>query len=119
MSFEAGYCRPNCNICGEVCPTGAIEKVALDEKKSIQVGVAEVDFAKCIVHIDKVPCTACQRICPSRAISAIPVAEGKSELKRPVVDAAECIGCGACEYICAGMPEAAIAVVAKEKHGRA
>jgi ferredoxin len=24
MSFERGYCRPECTRCSEVCPTGAI-----------------------------------------------------------------------------------------------
>lgn len=118
MTFEAGYCRPNCNRCGEVCPAGAIDPVTLEEKKAIQVGQAKVDFGKCIVSVDEVQCTACERICPSGAISLSPVKIGERELGRPVVDVAKCTGCGACEYVCPARPAAAISVMAIPVHAR-
>lgn len=118
MSYESGYCRPNCVICGEVCPACAIEPVSVKAKKQIQIGLASVDFNRCIVHTDEVQCTACERICPARAISLARIPESELGLARPVVDAAKCIGCGACEYICPAMPLAAIAVNGNKIHTR-
>ncbi len=40
MSYEHGYCRPECTRCSEVCPAGAIKPVDKPEKSSIQIGHA-------------------------------------------------------------------------------
>ena len=40
MSYEHGYCRPECTRCSEVCPAGAIKKVDKPEKSPIQIGHA-------------------------------------------------------------------------------
>ena len=40
MSYEHGYCRPECTRCSEVCPAGAIIKVDKAEKSSVQIGHA-------------------------------------------------------------------------------
>ena len=40
MSFERGYCRPECIECSSVCPAGAIKPITLEEKSSIQIGHA-------------------------------------------------------------------------------
>ncbi|MBP5573128.1 MAG: 4Fe-4S binding protein, partial [Bacteroidales bacterium] len=32
MSFETGYCRPECTRCSQVCPTGAIKPITKEEK---------------------------------------------------------------------------------------
>ena len=32
MSFERGYCRPECTRCSRVCPTGAIKAITKEEK---------------------------------------------------------------------------------------
>ena len=34
MSYEHGYCRPECTRCSEVCPAGAIKKIDKPEKTS-------------------------------------------------------------------------------------
>lgn len=110
LSYEYGYCRPNCVKCGEVCPAGAIAKISREQKAAIRIGVASVDFERCIVNADKTQCTACQRICPNEAISLASIGAEADSLKRPVVDQAKCTGCGACEYVCAARPVAAIVV---------
>lgn len=110
LSYEYGYCRPNCVKCGEVCPAGAISPVNSARKAKIKIGVANVNFENCVVHKDNVQCTACQRICPNEAISLVAITDSADSLKRPVVDTAKCTGCGACEYICAASPVAAIVV---------
>ena len=33
-----GYCEYNCSLCGQVCPTGAIPKLPLDQKKKAVIG---------------------------------------------------------------------------------
>ena len=40
MSYERGYCRPECAKCAEVCPTDAIHLTSLAEKSAIQIGHA-------------------------------------------------------------------------------
>ena len=40
MSYERGYCRPECTKCSEVCPTGAIRPITVAEKSSRQIGHA-------------------------------------------------------------------------------
>lgn len=114
LSYEYGYCRPNCVICGEVCPAGAIKPVSVATKKTIQIGCASVDFSRCIVHTDKVQCTACHRICPAKAVDLVKLEDSK--LSRPVVNADKCIGCGGCEYICPAFPLAAIVVTGEKAH---
>ena len=35
MSYERGYCRPECAKCAEVCPTDAIHLADLTEKSCV------------------------------------------------------------------------------------
>ncbi|MCC8034607.1 MAG: 4Fe-4S binding protein [Rikenellaceae bacterium] len=111
MSFERGYCRPECTRCSEVCPTGAIMEITPAEKSSLQVGRAVWIKENCIVTRDEVTCTACERNCPTGAITLIACGEqDDSSLKTPVVDTEICIGCGACEFVCPARPFSAIYV---------
>jgi ferredoxin len=32
MNFRVGFCQLNCTACGQVCPTGAIQRITLEEK---------------------------------------------------------------------------------------
>ena len=45
MSYERGYCRPECTRCSELCPTGAIRKITKEEKTQYHVGTARVNSA--------------------------------------------------------------------------
>lgn len=118
MSYEKGYCRPECTRCSEVCPAGAIRKVSREEKSSIQIGHAVVIPENCIVNRDKVDCGNCARHCPAGAIKMVPAPDG-SDRTVPAVNAERCIGCGACENLCPARPLSAIYVeghlVHKEK----
>lgn len=116
MSYESGYCRPNCVKCGEVCPAGAIDKLSLAQKKTIRIGQAVYDPKLCIILRDQISCTACQRICPQEAIALKALTGLPENLKVPHVDTEKCTGCGACEYICPARPLAAIAVSAYAVH---
>ena len=116
-SYERGYCRPECTKCSEVCPTGAIQKIDVAEKSSIQIGRAQWVKDNCIPLTDGVSCGNCERHCPVGAIRMIASVAGDDEsLKIPAVDAEKCIGCGACENLCPSRPFSAIYVEGNEKH---
>ena len=40
MSYENGWCRPECTKCSEVCPAGALLEITPEEKTAIHVGTA-------------------------------------------------------------------------------
>jgi formate hydrogenlyase subunit 6/NADH:ubiquinone oxidoreductase subunit I len=89
-----GYCEPTCTLCGQVCPTGAIgelslnQKVGDDETPPNRIGTAFVDRSRCPKAIYLREETVFDR-------------EGKEvRVQRPHVDPALCTGCGACEYAC-------------------
>ncbi|MDR1678569.1 MAG: 4Fe-4S binding protein [Prevotellaceae bacterium] len=117
LSYEKGFCRPECVKCAEVCPTGAIKHIAKEEKSSIQIGQAVWIKQNCIVLTDKVKCGNCARHCPAEAILMIPSEAGNdNSLQIPAVNTEKCIGCGACEYVCPSRPFSAIYVEGVERH---
>ena len=113
MSFEQGFCRPECTRCSELCPTGAIHRVTVEEKSSIQTGHAVWVAENCIASRDGVHCEACSGHCPSGAIQLVRQENGRMV---PAVDSERCIGCGACEYYCPARPFAAIYVEGHVAH---
>lgn len=108
MSFEHGFCRPECTSCSEVCPTDAIGPIQRDEKLSVSIGKARIDFKLCFAATDKEDCGNCARHCPTGALRMI-TAEGFNR-PIPVVATKHCIGCGACEFLCPSRPISAITV---------
>jgi len=105
-----GGCEKNCNTCGQVCPTGAIRKLGLEEKTYARMGTAVVDRARCIAWEQDKHCLICDEICPYDAIAAVPDPEGRGTALRPEVDERICIGCGLCESRCPVDGPAAIQV---------
>jgi polyferredoxin len=118
-----GYCEFSCVLCGQVCPTGAIQKIDEKQKmglgqKPISIGTAMYDQGRCLPWAMATPCIVCEEFCPTspKAIWAEDVeipkreseyAEGGEHAKmttirvqRPHVDPSLCIGCGACEKVC-------------------
>ena len=117
MSYERGYCRPECAKCSEVCPTGAICSITTADKSATQIGHAVWIKANCVVLNDKVSCGNCARHCPTGAIQMVSQENGNAEsLKIPVVDVERCIGCGACENLCPARPFSAIYVEGHQMH---
>ena len=117
MSYECGYCRPECTKCGEVCPTGAIKPITRADKSATQIGHAVWIKKNCVPLTDGVECGNCARHCPAGAIQMVPSdpKNGQSP-KIPVVNEARCIGCGACENLCPARPFSAIYVEGHEVH---
>ena len=117
MSYERGYCRPECNTCSQVCPAGAIRPISVEEKSSIQIGHAVVNFDACVVNKDNVSCGNCSRHCPVGAIRMVKKnPEDENSLRIPTVNEEKCIGCGACENLCPARPLSAIHVEGHEMH---
>lgn len=117
MSFERGYCRPECVRCSEACPAGAIQKVTCEQKTSIQIGHAVWIGRNCVPLRDGVECGNCARHCPAGAITMMPYdAEDSSSHKIPIINEERCIGCGACEHVCPARPFSAIYVEGNINH---
>ena len=117
MSYERGYCRPECTKCAEVCPAGAIHPISRADKSSIQIGHAVWIKANCVPLTDGVECGNCARHCPSGAIQMVPSDRNDPEsIKIPIINEERCIGCGACEALCPARPFSAIYVEGHEVH---
>ena len=117
MSYERGFCRPECTRCSEVCPAGAIKLVDMAEKSSIQIGHAVFIEKNCVAVTDGVECGNCARHCPAGAIEMVALNEDDDESPWvPAVNDEACIGCGACEYVCPSRPFSAIMVEGHEVH---
>ena len=117
MSYERGYCRPECNRCSQVCPAGAILPIKKEVKASTQIGHAVWIKKNCIPLTDGVECGNCARHCPTGAIEMVPSDPDDEESAYvPAVNEARCIGCGACENLCPARPYSAIYVEGHEVH---
>ena len=117
MSYERGYCRPECTKCGEVCPAGAIHPLTVAEKSSTRIGHAVWVRKNCIPLTDGVECGNCARHCPSGAILMVPSDKDRPDsVKIPAINPERCIGCGACENLCPARPFSAIYVEGHEMH---
>ncbi len=115
MDYNVNYCNYDCMICSDVCPSGAIIPLLLEEKKLSQIGKAIFFKDDCIVITKKKDCGACSEHCPTKAVNMV-LHEG---LFLPEVNDKICIGCGACEYACPTKPRKAIYVEANSIHIRA
>jgi polyferredoxin len=128
-----GYCEHSCVLCGDVCPTGAIQKITEAQKlgidqKPISIGTAFFDKGRCLPWSMATPCIVCEEFCPTspKAIwveeadvpKREPVATTAEKepnmtsvhVQRPHVDPSLCIGCGACEKVCPVQDDPAVYV---------
>ena len=116
MSYERGFCRPECTRCSEVCPTGAIIKIDKAEKSSTQIGHAVWIKKNCVPVTDGVSCGNCADKCPTGAIEMVTIQVNGNDVDVPAVNESRCIGCGKCEYVCPARPFSAIYVEGHEQH---
>jgi formate hydrogenlyase subunit 6/NADH:ubiquinone oxidoreductase subunit I len=117
VSYERGYCRPECTRCSEVCPTGAINLLTKADKSATQIGHAVWIEKNCIPLTDGWECGNCARHCPAGAIEMVPSdPDDESSPLVPAVNETRCIGCGACENLCPARPFSAIHVEGHEVH---
>jgi MauM/NapG family ferredoxin protein len=105
-----GGCEEKCNNCGQVCPTGAIRKLPLEEKQYAIMGNATIEKNYCIAWEQGKLCLVCDEICPYDAIEFRMVTDEKGTIQRPFVLEDKCVGCGQCEHACPVIGRAAIYV---------
>ena len=111
MSFERGYCRPECVRCTEVCPAGALLPITPEEKTAWHVGVARLDYNLCLPFSLDQECGNCARPCPAGAIRMVRKhPDDEHSLRIPTIVEERCIGCGACENLCPARPISAITI---------
>lgn len=99
IDYGDNFCDYNCHKCSEVCPSGAIKKITLEQKQKTQIALAMVDEDTCV------KCGLCVRECPRQIIR-------KADGAYPQISTDECIGCGACQSVC---PVKAITMLPVEK----
>lgn len=121
---KIGYCEYNCTLCGQVCPTGAIRDISVEEKigkkpykEPVKIGTAFFDRGRCLPWAMNINCIVCEEVCPTspKAIwfrtEEIVTREGElKKIKRPYLDPKLCTGCGICENKCPVLDKPAIRV---------
>jgi ferredoxin len=118
-----GWCSYDCCLCGQVCPTGAIPRLTLEEKRQAVMGIARIEQDRCIPWAHLRICTVCHDTCPLPVPDKAIVLE-KTEtvdelgqkliIRRPRVVQELCIGCGVCEYNCPVAGQAAVRIYAPD-----
>lgn len=128
MISKMGWCELNCTLCSQVCPTGAIREITIEEKLGVGVfeklgpvktGTAFYNRGRCLPWAMDTHCVVCEEVCPvsPKAIFTRNVTIedrwGKDKtLKRPYIDPEKCIGCGICEHECPVKDDPAVYVTA-------
>jgi polyferredoxin len=114
---RVGYCDYGCTACGQVCPSGAIPLLSLEEKRLQVMGKASIDRNRCLPWASGIPCIVCEEMCPTPQKSIrleeadVVDSQGQaSTVLRPSVLRDVCIGCGICEHYCPLEGTAAIRV---------
>lgn len=120
-----GYCEYNCTLCGQVCPTGALQRLDLPKKQATVIGIAVFDKDRCLPFARGIECLVCEEHCPTgdkaivfEAKEALVDGEFR-RLKFPKVIERLCIGCGICETKCPVEGVSAIRVINEGESRRA
>ncbi len=101
------YCLETCNDCTQVCPTGALTALPLQQKNKYVIGEALVDTNVCLTSLGKKECDACELACP---YDAVKITWDEAQYNANPIVNDKCVGCGACEVVCPTTPVKAIRV---------
>ncbi|MDF7805936.1 4Fe-4S dicluster domain-containing protein [Pontiellaceae bacterium B12219] len=99
---DGGFCEQYCNACSQVCPTGAIQSIRLEEKENRKIATASIKREACLAWEERQECMACDEFC---AYNAIEHRTGRDGIPKPIVNPKKCRGCGACRNICPAIRE--------------
>jgi len=123
-----GYCVYDCTLCGQVCPSQAIEQLTVEQKHERSLGKAKFNRSRCIPwrgyarfrddldEWEDCNCGTCEEACPVpgkaiRYTRFVGEVNGQTvHIDRPYVVEDLCVGCGFCENVCPVAGEAAIRV---------
>lgn len=108
LNLRRSYCSPECNMCGEVCPTDAIRSLSLNERMWAKTGTAVIFRRKCLAWEQEKSCMVCDEVCPYKAVEFIK--EPGNRVPVPQVHEEKCAGCGYCEHFCPVQNQSAIVV---------
>jgi len=107
LHFDDDYCRENCQRCMQICPSGALTRLPLDQKIKHVIGCARIELDICLLANGQ-ECTECLKSCPFDALITQSKDGGFST--QPMVNPKKCNGCGACETNCPVRPRRSIRV---------
>ncbi|MCW8133450.1 MAG: 4Fe-4S binding protein [Planctomycetota bacterium] len=105
-------CEPSCNNCGQVCPTGAIRALPMQEKREARMGLAILNLQTCLPHAGKEACQMCVDECDAAGYHALEFERVRVEVdadgmpvegsgfSAPKVIHDRCVGCGLCQTRC-------------------
>lgn len=108
-------CESSCNACGQVCPTGAIRALPIEQKRQVRMGLAIVNSKTCLPIAGREACDLCVQECDAAGYHAIEYSQVNVQLDSdgqpiegtglvaPVVLADRCVGCGLCQTRCYGI----------------
>ena len=120
---RTGYCEFNCTLCGQVCPTGAIRQLTMQEKWQLKIGHAWFDKNICLPFAKGIPCMVCEEHCPTpnkairfREVAMVGDYGQAITVSQPYVVDELCIGCGICENKCPLPGRSAIYVTNAGEH---
>ncbi|MDR2192037.1 MAG: 4Fe-4S binding protein [Endomicrobium sp.] len=89
LDYSKGFCKYACNKCNEVCPTGALTKLSLEEKQKTRIAMISAPVENFKEYGE------CVKACPTGALAQ--TADGN-----PAFSASKCIGCAACRFVSGG-----------------
>lgn len=125
LDTRNGYCEFNCTLCGQVCPTGAIRKLDIEEKHRTVMGKAFFDKNLCLPYAKKLPCIVCEEHCPThdkaikfKTVQILRPDGSSTTLQQPYIVSELCVGCGICENRCPLESEAGVRVMPSERVAR-
>jgi ferredoxin len=97
VDFTESYCLPECKLCGDICPSGAIRRFSLEDKKDHIMASAVINVDDCLLQQLK-ECDLCRYHCKYEAIEI--ARNNNDQIKLPRVIEDKCTGCAACKIIC-------------------
>ncbi|GHV52103.1 (4Fe-4S)-binding protein [Deltaproteobacteria bacterium] len=106
---EGGPCEPDCNVCGQVCPSRAIAPLTRENKMWAKIGTAALQKERCLAIAENRRCVVCQEVCPYGAVDLVLPADRNVSI--PMVNERACTGCGFCMHACPVPGESAIVIV--------
>jgi len=98
LNFHNNYCLEDCVNCSQGCPSGALNEVQLENKKTTKMASLELNLKECRIVAEGLECAICAEICP---LHAIEMKQLPNQIFRvPVIIQDKCNGCGKCQFRC-------------------